>query len=120
MTAQADGETPGYCEACREFCLLTAVEVPAIGAEVMACRNCAAMGPVNLAWQVAGIGENGEFRAGPDPSARTRGRRDPLAESLTTGGPGGFGRGKTRFRDRWRDRAWLLRECLRAWRQGRL
>jgi hypothetical protein len=127
VTAQAGDGIPGYCESCREFRLLARVEVPAVGAGVSVCRNCATLGPDGLAWQVAGIGEDGEFGADPSPLTQRRidravpwlPHRDRLAESLVAdegGEGGGFGRGRIRRRDRWRDRAWLLRERLRALR----
>ena len=79
-----DGE-PGYCQCCREFHLLRRVEIPQLEQTVNVCRPCAALGPGGLAFQMAGLNEDGTFGyEDPLPAARPqkRARRDRLAESL--------------------------------------
>jgi hypothetical protein len=79
-----DGE-PGYCACCRQFHLLRRVEVPELPLPVDVCQYCEGLGPKGLAWQIAGLNEDGTFGYQDAPPAvrpRRRSRRDPLAESL--------------------------------------
>ena len=56
----SDGE-PGYCQCCREFHLLRRVEIPQLEQTVDVCRPCAALGPGGLAFQMAGLYDDGTF-----------------------------------------------------------
>jgi hypothetical protein len=90
-----DGE-PGYCQCCRGFHLLRAVEVPQLQQTVNVCRPCAALGPGGLAFQMAGMYDDGTFGYEDPLPANPPGKRrrhDRLAESLLFAEPergGGF------------------------------
>jgi hypothetical protein len=109
-----DGE-PGYCACCRQFHLLRRVEVPELPQPVDVCQYCEALGPQGLAWQIAGVNEDGTFgyEDAPPPAAPgRRSRRDRLAESLLFaeddhgGGFDGFGPARRSIGQRARI-AWL-------------
>jgi hypothetical protein len=92
-----DGD-PGYCQCCREFHLLRRVEIPQLEQTVNVCRPCAALGPGGLAFQMAGLNDDGTFGYEDPLPANPPGKRrrhDRLAESLLfaddDNGDGGFG-----------------------------
>ena len=88
-----DGE-PGYCGCCREFHLLRRVEIPQLEQTLDVCRPCAALGPAGLAFQIAGLNEDGSFgyenQLPANPPGKRR-RHDRLAESFLVDDEGGFG-----------------------------
>jgi hypothetical protein len=100
-----DEGRPGYCACCRQFHLLTRVEIPALHWYADVCEFCAALGEGELAWRLGGLNEDGRFgyELPPDPlhpprrpPLRRRGRNRRLATSLITGElrtgrAGGFG-----------------------------
>ena len=103
-----DGE-PGYCGCCREFHLLRPVEIPQLEQTVNVCRPCASLGPGGLAFQLAGLNEDGTFGyEDPLPASRpvARRRHDQLAESFLVDDEGGFGPGRRSLGQRARI-AWL-------------
>lgn len=86
-----DAGSPGYCACCREFHLLTRVQIPALHWYADVCLYCAALGDRELAWRLGGLTEDGKFgyelpadplraRQTPPPKRWRRNRR--LAESL--------------------------------------
>jgi hypothetical protein len=91
-----DGE-PGYCGCCREFHLLRRVEIPQLEQTLDVCRPCATLGPAGLAFQIAGLNEDGSFGyEDPLPASLPgkRRRHDRLAESFLVDDEGGFGSGR--------------------------
>jgi hypothetical protein len=104
----SDGE-PGYCQCCREFHLLRRVEIPQLEQTVNVCRPCASLGAGGLAFQMAGLNEDGTFGyEDPLPANRPgpRRRHDRLAESFLVDDDGGFGSGGRSLGQRARI-AWL-------------
>ena len=104
----SDGD-PGYCQCCREFHLLRRVEIPQLEQTVDVCRPCAALGPSGLAFQMAGLNDDGTFGYEDPLPANPPGKRrrhDRLAESFLVDDDGGFGPGRRSFGQRARI-AWL-------------
>lgn len=86
-----DAGSPGYCACCREFHMLTRVQIPALHWYADVCQNCAALGDRELAWRLGGLTEDGKFgyelppdplRAQQRPPPKRRRRSQRLAESL--------------------------------------
>ena len=80
----SDGD-PGYCRCCREFHLLRRVQIPQLEQTVDVCRPCAALGPGGLAFQMAGLNDDGTFGYEDPLPANPPGKRrrhDRLAESF--------------------------------------
>ena len=51
----------GNCACCREFHLLSRVDIPALHWYADVCEFCAALGNGELAWQLGGLDEDGRF-----------------------------------------------------------